>query len=193
MKIYKQLTLKRKEIIILLFLSFFFNINAQKLDSLIIWDENYKLSWNDFSGTPNYKKRITALSFLEMQLIRAYSNNEIYSYTIIPTFNRFHSYSKNKSSDNLLEHEQIHFDIQEIFARKLRKQFQKLKRNNACDISYIEVYNENNILLKKYQYKFDVLTDYSSNKDEQNTWKSLILIKLNELDSYNAKKHYGIR
>ena len=89
-----------------------------------------------------------------MILIRSYFNNEIHSYTIIPTFNRYYSYCKNKKNSNLLEQEQMHFDIQEVFARKLRIQFQLLKRDNACDISYQELFNEYGILLKKHQYKF---------------------------------------
>ena len=194
MKLYKHLIIKWRELILTLILSIFsYNIRAQEIDSLIIWDKNNKLSWDDFLGAPNYNQRVTALSFLEIQLIRSYHNYEIYSYTIIPTFNRYRSFSKDKISDNLLEHEQLHFDIQEIFARKIRKQFQQLKKDNACDISYIEVYNKYTLLLKKYQYKFDISTNYSSKKIKQQMWYTIILNKLNKLDLYSVENFYGIQ
>lgn len=96
---------------------------SQDLDAVIIWTKNYKLSWNDFLGKNfRFKDNTAANSSLKLHFIPSYNNKGVYSYTIIPVFNRLTSWTISRSPE-LLNHEQTHFDILEIFARKIRKRF----------------------------------------------------------------------
>ena len=182
----------RKKMLLLLILSIYSTLsNSQEKDDLIIWSTKHKLSWNDFTGEPNYKRRASAISFLEINNIIAYSNSEIYSYTIIPVFVKSKSSVKNKNQ-NLLEHEQIHFDIQEIFARKIRKHFQLLKKINACDYTYSDIYLKYGDSLFVYQNKYDLSTNYSSAQKNQEHWKEIAAKKLKKLDAFSVENLYGI-
>ena len=161
--------------------------HSQELDSLKIWSKDYKLCWDDFLGnSPLTMKRGAALSFLEIHNITTYHKNEVLYYTVIPVFNR------NKSAtlyftDVLLEHEQLHFDIQELFARKIRKEFQLLDENNACNISYQDVFNNQSEILRSYQKRFDFATGYSLKLKKQQIWKNKISKELKILENIVLK------
>jgi len=182
--------------ILLLVLSFCsITSTSQVKDSLIIWNKNYKLSWGDFLGD-NLKiqnsEDIVAISSLEIINVISYRNNKIYSYTVIPVFNRFNSSSINNSL-KLLEHEQIHFDIQEIFARKIRKKFEKLKVSKANYQSHYNIFNSYIDSLDIYQERYDLATDYSLLQNKQEYWGKIVAKKLRELDDYSVENFYKIK
>ena len=100
------------QIVVILLISLKSNlVYAQQSDSLIIWKNDYSLSWKDFKGKRNKKDPIaSAYSYLEIHLLRSYRNNRTFNNIIVPTFNKYKSFTLNYN-EILLEHEQIHFDI----------------------------------------------------------------------------------
>ncbi len=192
----KYTLLVRKEILFLLILLFCSSkSNSQEKDSLIIWNKDYKLSWNDFLGKTLKSKssnNVAAISSLGIINVISYRANQIYSYTIIPVFYRFNSSTINYSS-KLLEHEQIHFDIQEIFARKIRGKFEELKMNKANYQTHYYIFNSYLDSLNIYQEQYDLDTEFSLIQKKQDFWKKIVAKKLNELDAYSAEKLYRIK
>lgn len=92
-------------------------------DSLILWDKNRPLSWDDFNGIPApVKIHNVAGTGMTIQYIVV---KNIYGQIDINPLCYFQKYrSWSKTNDTItLEHEQLHFDIQELYTRKLRKLF----------------------------------------------------------------------
>jgi len=183
----------RNKVVIILFILFNHNSISQEKDTLIIWSENYKLSWKDFLGNNlDSKEDFAALSSLELRSCPSYYNSKIYNYVIISTFNRYNSISTCNNS-HLLKHEQIHFDIQEIFARKIRKRFLDLKNNKSNDYLYFINFKNYKDSLDIYQEKYDKATNYSLNSIEQKYWENIVKLKLKELESYSLENLYNIK
>jgi len=88
----------------------------------IYWTEDYKLTWNDFKGQPDYNvETISALSSSGLMHAKGCKNNKL-DYEILSYFEKRESWVKVEAyTDHHLKHEQIHFDITELYARKLRR------------------------------------------------------------------------
>lgn len=101
-------------------------------------------------------------------------------------------FEKNKSwglvqTDYILSHEQGHFDIGEIFARKLMKevtryQFNRNTFQKDLDAIYQKIVGDK----EAFQQLYDDETNHSRNKAKQEEWLILIKKKLNELKDYTA-------
>jgi hypothetical protein len=72
----------------------------------------------------------------------------------------------------LLAHEQLHFDISEIYARKIRKDFLELYLAKLNSISrYVDVMNTYLLELKKINNRLDSeVSDYSPPKEKDWEW-----------------------
>lgn len=95
-------------------------------------------------------------------------------------------YSNDENVENVLKHEQLHFDICELYGRKLFKGILGLRGNGRL--------NERNInkLLSKlekeysnYQDKYDLETEHSINRPEQVKWNSRIKKELVSMKWYS--------
>ncbi len=194
MKIINHSSFKWKKIVIIIFILFYNNgVLSQNLDSIIIWNKNYKLTWDDFLGEKFLSNEdIAAKSFLELNYIPGYHKNSYYTYTIIPVFYKYKSSVLGRNS-KLLEHEQIHFDIQEIFSRKIRKRFEILKNCNESEYTHYKIFNNYSDSLKNYQERYDLDTDHSLVKKKQEFWKAIVAIKLKELDSFSVENLYYVK
>ena len=88
-------------------------------------------------------------------------------------------------TDYILQHEQGHFDITELFARKLAKELKEYKfnpRKYQDDVS--KIYKKLMDEKEEYQNKYDKETDFSRNKEQQAEWLEKIKDELDELDEY---------
>ena len=153
-------------------------------DDCIEWSANAKLNWSDFKGRPNKLSPNAALTDSGMS-IELNCDDRTSEVIIKCFFNRNKSWSKEKESDYLLEHEQLHFDITELFVRKLRKQLNDLgndcKRLNAHVEKY---YNENYKEFVAYQDAYDRETKHSLDREKQKLWKEKIARELDRLKPY---------
>ena len=109
--------------IVLLFLCFFC---IQNDESVLSWDASYKLSWSDFKAKPNTNSSavaITASGIIFGFSIKQTDKNKVVSFTtdVYAHFYPEQSWYKMKRANNhILQHEQLHFDITELYARKFR-------------------------------------------------------------------------
>ena len=84
-----------------------------------------------------------------------------------------------------MSHEQGHFDITEIFARKMAKAMDDYKFNPRTfradlDTIYQQIMKEK----EEYQERYDHETDYSRDKKMQAEWLKKIAEELEELDEW---------
>lgn len=76
-----------------------------------------------------------------------------------------------------------HFNIAELFARKIRRGYDSLITNQETDLlKYHNVANFYIDELDKYNYKYDSEVYY--NDERQINWNKKILLELEELDDY---------
>lgn len=89
------------------------------------WNENRKLNWNDFQGKPmdNVGEVAMAASAVEFYY---YTKNKEVGWTVTAKYFPKLSWSKKKlQSDYILKHEQLHFDITELYARLFRQRLKE--------------------------------------------------------------------
>ncbi len=157
---------------------------------LIDWNKHYKLSKSDFKARASkFSGNSVANTYSGYGISITSVDGEI-SGSIFVRFNRSKSWIKSKeiNGDNInyiLSHEQLHFDICEIFGRKLYKEIVRLKKENKLKEKYI---NKKQSRLKKeysdYQDIYDSETNHSINKEEQLRWNKKVARELEELSEY---------
>jgi predicted secreted Zn-dependent protease len=160
------------------------NISSSSQDnSLIDWNAGKKLNWSDFKGEPKKNYAAAALTSTNIKIDCGYSNNKA-QYHIRCRFDKNKSWGRIKN-DYILSHEQAHFDIAEIYARKLNKLFKSYKpdqNNFSRDVNKIY---EN--LMQEYnnaQEEYDKQTNFSINKIKQEEWLEKVSKELNNLKRY---------
>ena len=177
-----------KKLLILLFLlqinKFGLTQTSSPNDSLIEWTSHGKLIWEDFQGKPKKDpKNMVAVTQAVIKIIEVFWTNDT-----VPTYKLQCYFVKNKSwtivEDNeTLKHEQIHFNICELVARKLRKAFTQLNEELESDTQvYDRKYYELIEYLNGIQNQYDSETYFNTKK--QNEWKIKIERELKSLDKY---------
>jgi hypothetical protein len=148
-------------------------------EDFIKWQENRKLTWDDFKAAPVKLGNTAAMTTTHLGFSYNVVNGKV-TYKIDCRFEKNKSWGLVKN-DWILKHEQGHFDIAEIFARKLNKsvyeyQFNKSTFQKDLDAIYKSVVDEK----EKFQQLYDNETDYSRNKSQQEGWFKKIENDLNQ-------------
>lgn len=175
-----------KQIFAILFvISLFFHRVSACEDSLIVWQEDYKLGWSDFKGNAP-KNEVAESAFIHVKIkTKGEWKDDMPNYKVYTYFNPFKSWTLDSVSMLLLSHEQLHFDIAELYSRKIRKVIWELRNNreNNPDV-YVE---EINRILQEYvvyQVEYDNQTKHGTSVKKQGEFNSLIRKKLESLEEY---------
>jgi len=152
-------------------------------EQFIEWSSVKRLTWDDYLANPPSVSDAAAITSTALGVEYHLKNNTL-TYTITCRFSKTNSWGKHKT-EYILQHEQGHFDITELFARKLAKELKEYKfnvRKYQDDVSkiYKKVMDEK----EEYQNKYDKETDFSRNKQRQLEWLEKIQDELDELDEY---------
>jgi len=143
-------------------------------DSLIVWDRDKKIAFADFQGVPDMKSIGNAGTAYD--IVPIYNPDSPLIAHVVCYFIKKKSWIKKQISDsNTIIHEQGHFDIGEIYARKFERKIANMKiQHDSIDwgIYYIKL----NILreLDRFQDKYDNETNHSINKTKQIEWNNKI-------------------
>ncbi|WP_339883469.1 hypothetical protein [Polaribacter vadi] len=154
-------------------------------NTIIFWSVGKKLAWSDFNKIKKDTNLISlAKSYTEIKMFPYLpSDSNSYLYKVFACFHRDKSYT-NSLSKYLLMHEQLHFDITELFARKLRMKIKK-KVIKSSYIDYSLIYEENNKAYRQYQKRYDEETLHSVNIEKQKQWYTIIASELEKLKEYS--------
>jgi hypothetical protein len=170
-------------IVIILFSCF---MPDDKRDTLV-WNEDRLLEWDDFRGKP--AKRFSAASTHYDIFKNMEENGNAAKLSVEAVFFCNRSWKKMSwVNDEVLAHEQKHFDIVELFARKLRKAIQSRKYSSYENLKAVSdsLYDVNDKEMDIFQDKYDDETDASMNGDKQREWNKKIDT---EIAKYSAWKH----
>lgn len=171
---------------LLVFFSIIFAVTAigqSKDEELISWNANKKLTWADYKGSP--KPEADAVASTATYLGIEYSfNNKGFGYKITCSFSKTRSWGSHKT-DYVLAHEQGHFDIAEIFARKLNWRMSEYRFNkNSFKTDLKKIYDEITREKEDMQNEYDRETNHSIKKEKQAEWLKKIREELNEYKDF---------
>lgn len=151
------------------------------------WNEFYKLQWDDFQGEPDEQSLGDAGTAVMIKAKPFLVKNRI-KYDVAAIFNRRKSWVRDKSA-SLLAHEQLHFDIAELYARKIRK---KIAEMNERGINDIKVYNAaiHQLLLESNEVdeRYDLETLHGAMSKKQAAWVRQVKDELAQLKAYRKTK-----
>ena len=152
-------------------------LSAQEYET-IAWTEK-RLTWKDFKGQPSLSSRVAATTASGISY--EFSTTGIKDAFTIDFVITTHFYPKKSwyksvlCDDFVLSHEQLHFDISELFARKLRKELSEdIFTHENVKAKVKAIYNKNNQALNEYQNRYDEATNFSRNLQQQVLWNKKI-------------------
>ena len=131
-------------------------------DEFILWQENKKLKIQDFKADNKDTIKVNRQQFLgAISAIRIEYSSFQRNKNSVPDFSIKTYFDPNESwmllkNDYVLQHEQIHFDLTELYARKMRKSIESLRQKNVTNISiYRKKIQHWNVMKEKASNQFD--------------------------------------
>ena len=158
-------------------------LTAGQTDDFINWSADRKLQWQDYRAEPDTRSGAAASTSTQIGFEYHIRDNKP-EYIITCKFSKTKSWGRYKN-DYILSHEQGHFDIAEIFTRKLVKALRDYSFNinnyrNDLRKLYTDAMNQK----ERFQQQYDRETDYSRVKEKQDEWLKKIRDELLALDDY---------
>lgn len=148
-------------------------------DRCIRWLSTRPLTWGDFQGQPDDLENAAVTSAFISKT--PYRKNPLFIYAVA-CFDKQKSWVVAPDSLGLI-HEQGHFDIVEIFARKFNNEFNNAKMNIGEKDLHIQRkrFDEIDEEMVKVQVKYDKETQGSYNEPEQIRWNKWIKKQLDSI------------
>lgn len=157
---------------------------AEVSSDRIAWSASRRLNWEDFRAKPEDGNPHHAMTAANLAVDAGCKNNKFF-YEVKCVFLPGESWSKNKQSEKLLAHEQLHFDLTEVHARMLRKQLQGI--GNSCGNLKSQLNTTVGAAFKAWkteQERFDKLSRHGLDKEVQLEWAASIADRLQELEAW---------
>ena len=173
-------TLKK---VVWLFVWLLVHLGYGQKDELVLWTPGKKLTWSDFKGKPakiSNAAAITASGITYSFSAQGTKDRMELNFKVETHFYPNKSWYKPKlANPMILSHEQLHFDISEVYARKLRYILAKTTFTSNAKFEVKEIYK--NILreLNDFQNQYDSETNFSRDTVQQLVWNEKIKKALN--------------
>lgn len=161
-----------------------FSLYGQDEEQGLPWRAEWRLSWADFQGPVPMGASAAAttasgISYSYQAQLEGKGKVEVV-FDIQAHFYPSESwYRPDVCDDHILKHEQLHFDIAEIFARKLRQRLEAKQFTKNIKAEVKQIYQKTVRDLSKFQNQYDRETDFSRNRENQLLWNELIGRMLN--------------
>lgn len=168
-----------------------FLFSLQKDTPVLSWSESYKLTWSDFKGKPNKYVKAAAItaSGISFGYSIKQSNGNVVDFTT-EVFAHFYPeeswYKPGVADHHILGHEQLHYDITELYARRFRKSIDSLKPEKDIKKVLNKLHKKTIKDLDAMQNLYDAETNYSIDYNEQLRWSLYISKKLEELSEFKS-------
>ncbi|MBO3116733.1 DUF922 domain-containing protein [Winogradskyella sp. DF17] len=176
---------------IILFLLLVFS-QPKANDEALSWKDNRPLTWADFKARP--QSNSSALAQTSSGISFGYSlktrDGRIVDYNTNVQAHFYPNkswYLKDKADGYILKHEQLHFDITELYARHFRKRLKSIRVNQNLRQQLANLQNDINKAVNKTQKRYDAETNHSINREAQKIWQSTIAKELERLQEFSSK------
>ena len=162
-------------------------------DEVIEWRDDYKLNWSQFRGQPKTNTTVVAVtaSGITFEYSVQETDRQIVSFDA-KVYAHFYPkkswYIEEEGDSYILAHEQLHFDITELYARKFRKHISALKVSNNLKSQLRDIHERINNEWSVVQNRYDLESDNSVNKEFQTKWNIYVKQELANLNAYKSKE-----
>lgn len=147
-------------------------------EEAILWSPDLKLQWENFKGRPfktAWASAVTA-SGISYEFSSVENNGRFELNIKVDTyFYPAQSWYQPKLCDTVvLGHEQLHFDISELYAQKMRKRLANATFTKNVKTEIKAIYKSILKELANFQKKYDYETNFSRNLRQQLLWNKEI-------------------
>ena len=154
----------------------------------LAWEEGRLLKWSDFKGAPDNLSGFVATTNSGISHSFAIGGNGVLDKStskILAHFYPTFSWVKPaRATKAILKHEQNHFDISEIYARKLRKRVQEFQFTTNSEEEIKNIYESTEEERRNTQQLFDKESDHSKRKNQELLWTIRIKDSLKKYEAY---------
>jgi hypothetical protein len=156
---------------------------------VLAWSANRPLTWADFKSKPTPAEKLAALTSATID-VQVGCTDFIFTSNVRAVFVPTESWVRDSASatPNLLRHEQLHFNITELHARRMRQKIALLKLN--CTRLQPTFKNATNVIFTEWQKeeaRYDQETNHGLNLDRQKNWEIQVKQRLAMLEQYASK------
>lgn len=176
----------------LLIIFLFFLKPALSEEVTISWSDSKKLNWSDFKGKIDQNTDAVAVtaSGITFSFSVSQSKGEYVDFNAEAQAHFYPEkswYVAEKGDDDILAHEQLHFDITELHVRQLRYNISKIQVSKKVKFDLRGVHEQANKNLAKMQNDYDTQTDNSINKEQQANWSKFVKTELDKYKGFRSK------
>lgn len=155
--------------------------DSVEAETMIEWSESRPLEWKDYTYRRIRLKGSMALTMVKHS-VKGYLRNGLPEFEIKVLFRKPNSWTSDTTNLELLGHEQLHFDIAELYRRKIEQEIIKLqqkkeKNANVYKAEIKRILTEFNV----YSRRYDRESDHGKSKPEQARWKEKVSLGLKEI------------
>lgn len=165
---------------------FLFSFNQDEGQTLIYWTSGTPLQWSDFSGVVDSTSEFDAWTYSGITYEYTWQTADeqiILESSCESFFDPAQSWVKReKISDELLAHEQLHFDLSELYSRYLQATLSTFTFTDRVDAEVDSIYEAHLNALLAAQIQYDQETDHFNNIRQQAMWTQKVKSELKRLD-----------
>lgn len=170
-----------------------FSVNEAKAQYLevdtaayIEWSEDLYMNWGDYRFREYKKKDGSGMALTSViHSVRGGIIKGEPKFEVKVLFVKKDSWTTDSTSIALLAHEKLHFDIAELYGRKIRKQINDLFERGERDLKIYNKYVKQLLAdFKRYSHNYDSKTRHGRDYDEQKVWFDAVYSELDRLKLY---------
>lgn len=155
---------------------------------LIFWSAERPLTLADFQARAPMGNPLSASTSSNIKADAA-CKDYVFSSTVQATFEPGTSWVRNpqKASETLLRHEQLHFDLTEVYARMMRQRLQLFAARANCEKLQPAFNNVTKLVYADWdreQNRYDMETNHGLNAVRQATWAKQTAARLDMLKPF---------
>lgn len=156
--------------------------NANEGPELVEWEEGKPLTWEDYRlRVFRSNKGQLAITSVKHS-VRGYLNDDIPDFEVKVLFVKDDSWTTDRTDAELLAHEQLHFDIGELFRRRIVKRINGLRKQGEKQKAiYRYVIRKELSEFRIFSKSYDKATRHGSLKEEQEKWQRDVWEQLQRL------------
>ncbi|MEO7445372.1 MAG: hypothetical protein ABIT96_10375 [Ferruginibacter sp.] len=154
-------------------------------DSIVRWADKGKITWQEFT-VKDTNERFAAESLTFFKANFFLKDDSVFC-QVITYLNKNQSWRKPTISENDdygINHEQMHFNITELFAREVRK---SIIDHDLNEQQVKKIYMENAKACRAFQELYDSETRHSLDREKQAFWNSKIERLLSNLEAFKEQ------
>lgn len=166
---------------------FFISFVSEERDKNYVYWDSRPVTWDDFKGKAPSNSPFVAMTWSAIRFNFSGEGNNV-NVSVETVFDPKQSWKTKNIDDHILNHEQRHFDLTEVYSRILRKEVQetKFKKYESIGPDLQKLFQKNFAACDKAQDKYDDETDHSKKKDQQLLWDAKIDNMLDSLSNWAA-------